>query len=226
MQHTQADPPVAVDSGYIDAGSGIERQQAIRADCQFAAFTRPHLRQRCCIAPVQLGAIPPVCGSIEIRRGQIVGARGARGVAVCAQNAHGVFWPRVVIAERDFPGILFLVLSMTEPVVNHELDPGGSQHIEDGDRLKAIASQQFEADRAGIRHKNPRFVGIDIFQWDIAPEACSGTAHRRMFQVVVSSIRCASGEVVFSLTGCSGLSRAGQLHAGGIVEIALSQDGT
>src|SRR5712692_9622870 len=97
--------------------------------------------------------------------------------------------PGVVIAERDFPGILFLVLSMTEPVVNHELDPGGSQHIEDGDRLKAIASQQFEADRAGIRHKNPRFVGIDIFQWDIAPEACSGTAHRRMFQVVVSSIR-------------------------------------
>jgi len=90
VQHTQADPPVAVDSGYIDAGSRIERQQAIRADCQFAAFTRPHLRQRCCIAPVQLGAIPPVCGSIEIRRGKSSEPGVRVGRCVCAECAWGV----------------------------------------------------------------------------------------------------------------------------------------
>jgi len=49
----------------------------------------------------------------------------------------------------------------------HELHPRGCQHIEDGDGLKRIACQQFEADRAGIGRKHGRFVGIGIFQWHI-----------------------------------------------------------
>ena len=109
--------------------------------------------------------------------------------------------PGILIAERDFPGLLLLVLTMTEPIVNHELNPCSSQHIEDGNRLEGVASHQLEADRAGIRRENRCFVGIHIVERNIPTKARHDAAHSWMFQIVVGAIGCASGEVPSALFG-------------------------
>src|SRR6266487_3432800 len=102
--------------------------------------------------------------------------------------------PWVIIAERDFPGVFLLVPAVAEPIVYHELNPRGCQHVEYGDGLEGIPCQQFEADYAWIGCENRRFVGIRVVQRDVAAKACANAAHSRMFQVVVCAIDGASGE--------------------------------
>ena len=111
-----------------------------------------------------------------------------------AQYLHGMLRPGIIIAERNFPGVFLLVLAVAEPIVNHELNPRGCQHVEYGDGLEGVPGQQFETDYAWIGCENRRFVGIRVVQRDIAAKARANAAHSRMFQVVVRAIDGASAE--------------------------------
>ena len=64
IQHTQADPPVAIDPGYFDTiVSG--GKQAISANVQLAVLVGAYSVLGILITAIKLGAIPPVGCSVD-----------------------------------------------------------------------------------------------------------------------------------------------------------------
>src|SRR5438477_6537562 len=94
------------------------------------------------------------------------------------QNSHRMIRPGIVVTERHLPWVFFLIWPMTEPVMNHVLDPGSCEEVEERHRLEGVAGQQFKADGARVGHEDFRIIsGISILQWDVATEARIGTTH-------------------------------------------------
>ena len=145
------------------------------------------------LAAVDLRAVPPV-GVVgdERRRAIRVGAR----IASRARDPHRVLGPRVVLLERDLPGIVRLVLAVAEPVVDLELDPGGREQVEGRRRLELLARQQLAADEAGVRlEERLRRLAGTCTERDVAAEAAAEAAHERVVQVVVGAVERARRQV-------------------------------
>src|SRR5262249_25559485 len=110
--------------------------------------------------------------------------------------------PGVIVAERHFPGVLFLVFAMTEPVMNHELHPRGYKQVDRGCWLEGLAREQLATDSAWVRYESVWLLRIDVCEGDIATEACMGAAHRGVIQIIISSVRRTGGDVALIPCAC------------------------
>ena len=186
-------PPVAVNARDVYSGEGVNGEQTIVADLELAVLARAHLRGDCLIAAVKLRGVPPVRLGVDEGRGFVGVARRARRVAARATHEHRAIRPRVVVAQGNLNRVLFLVMPVAHPVVNHELNPRGGQQIDDGGGLEGVAGHQLKTDRAraGLEERG-RFLGDDLIERHVTTEAGSDAAHPRLPEVVVGSVTCES----------------------------------
>ena len=138
--HRQADPP-ARDAADLDQVRGRDVDQAVRTDSHLPVCSRPYHPVEELVAPVDLGAVPPVGLGVEERRGRASRIRRASRVAADALDPHGAFVPGIIRIERDPPVILPLVSAVAEPVPSRILEPGRRQDIECRGWLEGVARE-------------------------------------------------------------------------------------
>ena len=169
-------------------------------------------------AAVDLRAVPPVGVAGDVgRRPGLVGARVGHG----AQDLHRVLGPRIVLLERDLPGVLLLGV-VAQPVVHLELDPGPGQQVERGRRLEAFAREEPPADEARVRVEQPlRLVRVGVLERHVPPESAPERAHQGVVEVVVGAVQHPRAEV----SGDVGVleRRLVELPAAGVVEVLRAQ---
>src|SRR5690242_6438781 len=102
-----------------------------------------------------------------------------------------MFGPGIIVAQLNLPGILLWTLAMAEPVTHHELNPRCRQHVDRCRWLELLTRQQFKADgaRAGSEDCRLRF-GKGVLNGYVAAKARTDHTHSRVFQIVMSAIRC------------------------------------
>ena len=75
-------------------------------------------------------------------------------------------------------GLSFVVAAVAEPVVDHELEPGGGEQVERRGRLERVAREQLAADEARIgRHDPLGRLLVGALDRHVAAEAGAGAAH-------------------------------------------------
>ena len=132
VQQRQAQPPVAVDARQVDPGVALEGQPAVGLQPQPAVAGKgPQQMLPLGRAAVELGAVPPVrLGVGEHRRAARSGPpRRRRG----AHDLHGVARRGPVVAggKGHLDALVAHALPVAHPVVDHELQPGGGQQVQD-----------------------------------------------------------------------------------------------
>ena len=112
--------------------------------------------------------------------------------------------------HRDVVGMRPGAFLVDEPVVDHELDPRGGDHVEDRGWLKGGAGQELEADLPRARRHEIGRVRERFAQRHVAPEPHARTAHAGTLEIVVRAIARAhvwasppGGAVEFSSGGSS-----------------------
>ena len=199
VQHRQADPPVALEAGLLDA-LAVERQRAVGVDAHLAADVAAQRVLRGLVAAVDLRAVPPVRDLVDGAGDGHFHAVAARRVALAAADEH-LGLPvagagRVVFGQRHFDDVGEVDLAVVDPVAIHELDPRRGQQIEEGHFLHhrpAIgterAAQQPAADLARVgRQQLLADLGADRLHLDVAEEPRAGGALLRVVEVVPAAV--------------------------------------
>src|SRR5258708_7216418 len=125
------------------------------------------------------------------------------GLAVCVgrpgrvrssfEDLHRVVRKGIVLRQRDSPADLLLVLTVRQPVVDHELKPCRGEHVEDGRGDELVASEELAADSSRIGRENRPLVDERVPVGHVAAETRVGAPHRRHVEVVVCAVRAAAG---------------------------------
>ena len=85
---------------------------------------------------------------------------------------------------------------MAQPVVDHELEPGGGGQVEARRRNEGVPGQELVADRSRIRLQQVSVrLGIGFRDRYVPAKAHLDTAHRRVAEIVVGAIRRTPGQV-------------------------------
>ena len=80
---------------------------------------------------------------------------------------------------------------MAEPIVNHELDPGGGQHVELPGRHELPPRQQLGADHSWARQAYVAVAGeVDRSQRDASPKRCPRRAHEIVERTIDGAPTC------------------------------------
>ena len=163
----------------------VLRRQAQVVDAEPPLLVRPQAVGEVQLAAVHLRPVPPVGVARDIRRRPArIGAR----VGLRAQDLHRVLGPRVVLLERDLPGVGQLRI-VAQPVVHLELDPGPGQQVERGRGLEGLAREEPAADQPRVRVEQPlRIVRVGVLQRHVSPEPAPERAHERIVEVVVGAV--------------------------------------
>ena len=220
-QHAQPEPPTR-DLGRVRLAVTRPRQQAVRADVKLAVGARPSLLLVLLARPVQRRAVPPMRLGVDERRRLPVGGVGTGRVGGRLRDGHRMLGPRVVVDQRHLPHLARRRVAVAEPVVDHELKPGGDERVQPLDRLELPARHELAADGARVRVHQGLAVDVRPFERDVAPEARARPPHRRVRQVVVGAVRRAGGRELRP-------SRRHRCHAvrrqlRRVVEVALAED--
>ena len=86
--------------------------------------------------------------------------------------------------------VLGIVLSMTQPVVHHELYPRRSEHVEVRNWHKLSSSEKLPADETRIGCvERGWFFAVGIGERHVASEPGVGPAHVRKGKVIAAAIR-------------------------------------
>ena len=218
VQQAQSHPAVLGESGDLPARDRIHAEAPARADqhLALAAGTERRLGRRA--AAIDVRTVPPVRVLVDVsRRPFRVGDFWWIGRRL--RHAHGRFVPAVAVAQRDVVGVRPAAFLVHEPVVDHELDPRRSDHVEDRRGLKDGAGQELEADLSRAGRQKIGGVGERFAQGHVAPEAHARTAHPGTLEVVVRAV--ARAHVV----GLASRGRRGALERRllGVVKVLLPQ---
>src|SRR2546427_6405718 len=109
-------------------------------------------------------------GDVDERGRAAIPRRQAR-IAQRFEDAQWWLWPAVGLIERDVPIVVLVALSVAQPVVHHELQPGRGQQIEALGRNKLVAGQQLAADGARVGAEQGTFVlNHSVVKGTVAPE--------------------------------------------------------
>jgi hypothetical protein len=73
---------------------------------------------------------------------------------------------------------------MDEPIVHHELNPGGSEEVEDRGGLESFARHQFATHYARVGLQKTSGVRVDFREWKVSAEARALSAHMRALEIV------------------------------------------
>ena len=110
------------------------------------------------------------------------------GSGFVRQDLHRVLGPRVVLLERDLPGVGQLRI-VAQPVVHLELDPSPGQQVERRRGLEGLAREEPAADEPRVRVEQPlRIVRVGVLQRHVSPEPAPERAHERVVEVVVGAV--------------------------------------
>ena len=122
VEHGQPDPPVVGEPGEVDAGLGIDRQQARRLDAQLAADAGAQLGRRLRDRS-RRSATRPTSGCSGWRRPAAASTRRApaSGTELAARGSSAR--PSRRPAGVGMSIVVGLRALVHEPVVHHELDP-------------------------------------------------------------------------------------------------------
>ena len=113
-------------------------------------------------------------------------------------NPHRVLGEIVTGTQRNVDRLVGHAVTMEEPVVVLELNPGGGNSAEDARRLEGITRHQPPADGSWIRLEQPLPVGDGHRQRNIPPEAGALCAQPGFIEVIPASI---SGSRPLDLVG-------------------------
>ena len=216
VEEREPHPEVPGDPREVDVRLDLRRDQAAIVELQLAALAGAQRPRVLRIAAVDLRAVPPVrIGGDEGRRAVGVGTR----VAARPLDLHRALRPRVVADELDLPGVLLLVLAVTEPVVHLELDPRAGEQVERRRRDELLARQQLAADRARVRLERVLLLRGGL-ERDIATEAAPEAPHQRVLEVVEGAVERARGQVARVVVDA----RLVERPATGVEEVLLPQD--
>ena len=181
----RARSPVA-GSGSVAGSSGIGGSPSTRR-----SLPPSWLRRNCCslrAVAVDLRAVPPVRHDVDVCRRLVRAAAGAVGSSGVRITWSGGVGQSSSGLERDDPRVVGRARAVPEPVVDHELQPGGDQRVacRRGDEL--VARHQPPADVARVRFEHLVAVGPGVFERDVAPEPGAGHAHLGMLEVVPAAV--------------------------------------
>src|SRR3982074_1948119 len=102
-------------------------------------------------------------------------------ITASAKDRHGAFRPRITGRYRHLPGTLFRVLAVTQPVVDHELKPGGGGHGEGRRRNERVPGEDLVADGAGIwLPEVSAHLRLGLDQSHVPSKAHFDAPHRRL----------------------------------------------
>ena len=215
VQQREPDPEVACDAGEVDVRLHLLRDQAELIDPELAVLARSQCVREARVAPVDLGAVPPVRVVGDERR-RPFGARARVGAG--ARDPHRVLGPRVVVGQRHDPPVLLVVLAVAEPVVYLELDPRAREQVERRRRDELLAREQLAADRPRIRLERIPFAH-GVLERHVAAEAAAEAAHQRVVEVVERPVQRAGRHVSGVIVDVWPVERP----AAGVVEVLPAQ---
>ena len=125
VEHAQADPAIVFEAGQLFSRGGVDQHLAVGADLEFAVHERAHLRGSSGVGAIQLRGVPPV--GVVVDEGGRMRGPGGSGRDLALGDRHRVVRPGIAGGDGDF--VLFGGLAVDEPVVHHELNPGGGQRF-------------------------------------------------------------------------------------------------
>ena len=156
VQDRQPDPPIAVHAGELEireVARRIDRQVALRIEVDLSIRTQLTARRIGAhqalpreVGSVDLRAVPPMGLGVAIGCGLALVRRAAPVVRQRAQDRH--VGPRPVVARRQrqlVRRVRGVAAAMAQPVVHHELQPGGDEHVEMRHRHEVAAREQIAA---------------------------------------------------------------------------------
>ncbi|MNJ45404.1 hypothetical protein D3C77_404970 [compost metagenome] len=187
MEHAQAQPPVFVEAGHRLAADPFSRQP-VTADLQLAVDERTNLIVGGLVAAVQLRTIPPV-GVVIAEGRRLAGICTSTGrVGLGTAHRHAPRPQRIAGRQREADRIGLGVRAMVEPVVHHELDPGGGNEVEAGRRLELAARHQAITHIARVRAQQRGGFAMRRLQRHVAAKTPVHRAFGRVRQDVAGAV--------------------------------------
>ncbi len=187
VEQAQAHPAVLGEPGDLAAGHRVDAETAARAHEHLAIAAGAQRRLAGRAAAIDSRTVPPVRVLVDVGgrplRPLDLGRVGGR-----LRHAHRPFVPGVAVVQGNVVGERPGALLVHEPVVDHELNPCRSDHIEDGGWLERGPREQLEADPPGTRRQEVGGVREGFAQRHIAAEPHAGASHTRTLQVVVGTV--------------------------------------
>src|SRR5438105_3261893 len=98
-----------------------------------------------------------MCCPIGERRWTVIGTGSASRVRMRFRNLHGMHGPRIVRRQWNFEEMVRIVITVAEPVMHHELNPGAREQIQRRGGLELIAGEQLQTDCARVWVENGSF---------------------------------------------------------------------
>ena len=196
MKHREPHPPIVAETGLFVAFvlyvSGSVELGVLRED--FATVDLRHSHQTLAaeaklvpsllIASVDLRSVPPV-GDVIRRRFSEAGLVLAAGLIVFFRAIDELFSTGAFHAVW----ITFFVLTVCQPVVIHELNPNGREHVQERNRFEFVSREEFLRHVGRIR--NHEFFGcllIDELRRNVSAEGDAGRACEGLRYVIASSV--------------------------------------
>ena len=158
VQHAEANPPVAHESGVLDARLGVDRQRAVGIQLHLPRVFATEAVLSVLVTAVELRAVPPVGDFVEESRlGRFFAhARRAAARRVDLRPADHQLGLLVAVLR----GVVFgqghleegagLGIAVAYPVMVHELDPRRGQQIEEGDFLHLWLAHRYRPVASGV----------------------------------------------------------------------------
>ena len=192
LHQQQAEPEAGHQAG-IDGRVVRHRRQPVRADVQFAVLAGADqlLLLRC--RAIDLRCVPP--GRLGVRVGwRMVAAGRGGGIGAGPHHLHRPDRPRVIIGERNLPGVVLGARPVAEPVTDHELQPRRDERVDRGRRDELRAGEQRAAHlaRAWLHHPRQR-LRLGVLQWHVPAEPRPGHPHPGLAEVVVGAVESPVG---------------------------------
>src|SRR6185503_11960909 len=168
-------------------GKILREHVAVELDLAVPLGTNFHLRG--VVVAVNLSSIPPMRIEVaECRRGAQPGL-ALRGIGRRALDVHaaaGFLRPVVTRWQRNFEFVSCLRRSVTEPVMDLELDPGGREKVEGGGGNELMPRQQLARYHAGTwLEQRVASLGHAFDQGNVACKPRSRHSHARMRKAIV-----------------------------------------
>ena len=198
VHHAQPHPPVFIEAGDGFTAEEFRGQAAVAVHFQLAVHERAHFVVGVLVAAVELGAIPPVGVDVLVGNDGFIAADVR--VRAGTLHGHGAIAQHIARRQREFNRVGLGAGTVVEPVVHHELNPGGGDKVQGGSRLEITATghdQVTDFPRVGGQQVATGVFRIHRCRVYVAAEVGVGGAFRRIVENITGAVFGTGGETAF-----------------------------